>query len=161
MKRSISNIFLLAMCAVAGGVLLFSSCTPEEKLFDEPYVYVTDENNTTGSEIGKTAVTVSTYWVYLSSEKLAQKEEVTYELVVGDGLQEGVDFKRVAATSSPLVFLPGIYELPVRIEWLNNPNLDPNKDNTLRIVLTGTSSNFTLGYPGPAHLYKEYTITKK
>ena len=121
----------------------------------------TDENGGSSSEIGKDAITVSTYWVYMSTKRLSENELVEYEVIAGDGLTAGTDFYLVPNTASPLVFLPGVYEMPIRIEWRKSTDFDPNKDNTVRIVLTGTSSNFTLGYPGPAQRNKEYVITKK
>ena len=160
MKKMRTSHTLMLICAVCGALLL-GSCTRDEEPFGESFVYLADENGNTSAEIGRTAATVSTYWVYLSTRRLSEREEVYYEFQVGSGLKEGVDFKQVPTTASPLIFMPGIYEMPVRIEWLSNADLDPAGDNTLRIVLTGTSSGFTLGYPGPAQRGKEYVITKK
>jgi hypothetical protein len=50
--------------------------------------------------------------------------------------------------------------MPVRIRWMPH-RVDPSKDNTLTIRLTGNSRSFTLGYPGPEHLQRQLVIEKK
>lgn len=95
----------------------------------------------------------------MSTKKIAEDVTVDYELVVGDGLQEGVDFRQVSPGSS-IVFPSGVYERPIRIEWLNHM-IEAGKNNTVKIVLKSNSKNFTIGFPGPDHLNSEYTITKQ
>ena len=80
-------------------------------------------------------------------------------MIVGDGLQEDVDYK-VVTQQNPLVFLPGIYDAPIRVRWLKHP-VDPTKDNTLTIRLTGNSKGYNLGYPGPDHKQSEIRIEKR
>ena len=84
---------------------------------------------------------------------------VNYEIVVGDGLQEGVDYELVT-TGNQLTFEPGIYDMPIRIKWLAHP-VDETKDNTLTIRLTGNSQSLHLGVPGPDGLQKQLVIEKK
>ena len=85
--------------------------------------------------------------------------EVSYEIIVGDGLVEDVDYK-VVTTQNPLVFLPGIYDAPIRVRWLKH-TVDPTKDNTLTIRLTSNSKGYTLGFPGPGHIQSQVTIEKR
>ena len=75
------------------------------------------------------------------------------------GLTEDVDYK-VVTTANPLVFLPGINDMPIRIRWLKNP-VDPTKDNTVTIRLTGNSKGYNLGFPGPDHVQSEVVIEKR
>ena len=99
------------------------------------------------------------YTVYLSSRPITDSLEVSYEIIVGDGLKEDVDYK-VVTTANPLVFFPGINDMPIRIRWLKNP-VDPEKDNTLKIRLTGNSKGYNLGFPGPDHVQSEVVIEKR
>ena len=62
---------------------------------------------------------INTYSVYLSSKPLTENLEVNYQVIVGDGLKSGVDFELVTKGST-LTFLPGIYDMPIRIRWMPN-----------------------------------------
>ena len=101
----------------------------------------------------------STYSVYLSSKPLTENLEVNYQVIVGDGLKSGVDFELVTKGST-LTFLPGIYDMPIRIRWMPN-HLDENKDNTITIRLTGNNQGLTMGLPGPDGLQRELVIEKQ
>ena len=101
---------------------------------------------------------VKTYSVYFSSAPITETLNVTYEVIVGDGLKEGVDFEYVNKGNT-LVFLPGIYDMPIRIKWLPNP-IDISKDNTLKIKLISNNLNINMGLPGPDKKQTEFTITK-
>ena len=136
------------------------SCDQEESVyFDEPFVRIctsTGESRTVGlSNVRNT----NTYSVYLSSRPITDSLEVSYEVIVGNGLTEDVDYK-VVTTANPLVFLPGINDMPIRIRWLRNP-VDPTKDNTVTIRLTGNSKGYNLGFPGPDHVQSEVVIEKR
>ena len=102
---------------------------------------------------------IDTYVVSVSSKMLTTALVVNYEIVVGDGLQQGVDYELVT-TGNQLTFEPGIYDMPIRIKWLAHP-VDETKDNTLTIRLTGNSQNLHLGVPGPDGLQKQLVIEKK
>lgn len=140
-----------------------SSCsTNEQVIFDDAFVYLADANGASASTVDWDSQNyLGTYYVYLVTPALDGDVQVTYDLVVGNGLTEGVDFKTVASTASPITFTKGIYTMPIRIEWLKH-ELDATKDNTVRIVLRSCSNpSVQIGRPGPDHLGSEYTITKR
>ena len=138
---------------------IISSCSKDEEPFDHPFIYIADAQGGSSAVIDCDGTFVATYYVYMSTKKIAEDVTVNYELVVGDGLQEGVDFRQVSPGSS-IVFPSGVYERPIRIEWLNHM-IEAGKNNTVKIVLKSNSKNFTIGFPGPDHLNSEYTITKQ
>ena len=147
--------YFLMMVAVWG-------CADQEgEWFDQPFVRIATDTGQSSTVVLTNVRNVNAYTVYLSSRPMAETDSVTvsYEIVVGDGLQEGVDYQ-VVTKQNPLVFLPGIYDAPIRVRWLRNP-VDPTKDNTLTIRLTGNSKNYTLGYPGPDHVQSQVVIEKR
>ena len=91
----------------------------------------------------------STYNICLSSKELSENLIVDYSFNVGDGLKAGVDFERVT-TGNQIVFVPGVYSMPIRIRWLPN-EIDPLKDNTITIRIENTSLGFTVGFPVPTN----------
>lgn len=155
MKRYISTILL------AAASLLASCSDHEDIIFDEYFICIKDEAGTSSSTIDQRSDDlVSSYYVQLIAPPASHDINVCYELIVGDGLREGVDFKVQASTKSPLLFAPGVTRMPVRIIWLSNP-LDPAKDNTLTIRLTSCTENYNIGYPGPQNKFSSYTVTKQ
>lgn len=158
MKKMLSILGLVVIIAFGG-----SSCTKNDPvIFDDAFVYVADANGASSSVVDwESQNYLATYYVYLVSPSLSEDIEVSYDLVVGDGLTEGVDYKVVASTASPITFIQGIYSMPIRIEWLRH-ELDAKKDNTLRIVLRSCSDpSVQIGKPGPDRLGAEYTIRKR
>ncbi len=136
------------------------SCDQEESVyFDEPFVRICTSTGEARTVVLSNVRNTNTYSVYLSSRPITDSLEVSYEVIVGDGLTEDVDYK-VVTTANPLVFLPGINDMPIRIRWLKNP-VDPEKDNTLTIRLTGNSKGYNLGFPGPDHVQSEVVIEKR
>ena len=84
-----------------------------------------------------------------------------YEVIAGDGLKEGTDFKIQSSHRSPLTFDPGSYSRPIRVIWYKSSAFDPSKDNTLTIRLTGCSDpSIILGYPGPSKKFSQHVVTK-
>lgn len=157
MKRIIPIIF---------AALLLCSCQDRLNIvFDTPFVSIMDDGNGSSITIPNDMNNVlSILTVKVNASKNYFKEAITieYDVVVGNGLKEGVDFSIQPNTKSPLVFEPGEYSRPVRIIWNKNPNLDPEKDNTLTLVLKSSSvKEMVLGYPGPDALYSTYKFTKK
>lgn len=135
------------------------SCGKEEhKPYNQPFIHIM-ENNASFSTVNFQASIISTYNVYLSSEPLSGNVEVTFEVIAGDGLKEGEDFEMITKGNT-IVFLPGIYDNPIRVRWLPSANFDPKKNNTLTISLTSNSMGFPLGLPGPSQLQKQFVITK-
>lgn len=147
--------------ALALFALISSSCEDHLKIiFDDWYVCVKDENDSQSSFVPDDADgLVGTYYFYLVSEERKTDLVVNYELIVGDGLKEGVDFECQSASNS-VTFASGIYKRPMRIRFLKNP-IDPTKDNTIKIKIVSTSDpGITIGYPGPSAKFSYHTITK-
>ena len=154
--RQIVCLFL----PLIGGGLVGGSCGDDgPEVFDQPFVRIATESGASSTVVMSDVKAVNTYTVYLSSRALTDNLEVSYEIVVGDGLQSGVDYQ-IVTTENPLVFLPGIYTMPIRIRWMEHA-VDPTKDNTVTIRLTDTSKGFTIGFPGPDHLQSQLVIEKR
>lgn len=155
-KIRISIIAVLTVC-------LMASCRQEYTVFDNPYSYIVldgdllyGESSTIPSNVNNV---VRTYNVYLSSKAFETPITISYDITVGDGLKEGVDFE-IVSKERTLQFLPGIYSMPVRIKYLRN-TLDKTKDNTITISLVSSSeARVNLGFPGDAHKCARHTITK-
>ena len=107
--KFVKILFLLAVAIV------LSSCSKDEEPFDHPFIYIADAQGGSSAVIDCDGTFVATYYVYMSTKKIAEDVTVDYELVVGDGLQEGVDFRQVSSGSS-IVFPRGAHERPIRIE---------------------------------------------
>lgn len=149
----------LLCCAFVATAALTACGDDGPEVFDQPFVRIATPSGTSSQVVLSNARVVNTYTVYLSSRPVTDSLEVNYEIIVGDGLQEDVDYK-VVTTQNPLKFLPGIYDVPIRVRWLKH-DVDPTKDNTLTIRLTGNSKGYTLGFPGPDHLQTQVTIEKR
>ena len=151
------KIYLNSLIILLAGFL--SSCGQEEhEPYDHPFIHIM-YNEGSFVEIDSEAIAIGEYSVYLSSKPLKQNLEVVYEIIVGDGLTEGVDFD-IINQGNKLTFLPGIYDMPIRIQWKNHRLPDTTKDNTLKIVLISNNQGFTMGLPGPDQLQKSLIITK-
>ena len=138
-------VYLLLPIIGGGGVGVFSSCADQEgEWFDQPFVRIATDLGQSSTVVLTDVRATNTYYVYLSSPPIAE---------------EDVDYK-VVTQQNPLVFLPGIYDAPIRVRWLKHP-VDPAKDNTLTIRLTGNSKGYNLGYPGPDHKQSEIRIEKR
>lgn len=145
---------------------LLGSCEEHEIIFDHPFVFVTDnEQFTSGkAQVDSRGKFEQSYAIILSSKTLDEDLVVTYDLQVGSGLKEGVDFELLSPKS--VVFPIGLYQNVIHIKWLPHEleegadDMDNIKRNSVSIVLTGASKDITLGYPGPAKKNSVYTITK-
>ena len=158
--RKIIRCLVYLLLPIIGGGWVGVSCADQEgEWFNEPFVRIATSTGQSSTVVLSNVRNTNTYSVYLSSTPIVDSLEVSYEVIVGDGLQEDVDYK-VVTTQNPLVFLPGIYDMPIRIRWLKNP-VDPTKDNTVTIRLTGNSKGYNLGYPGPDHKQSEVVIEKR
>lgn len=149
----------LVCCAFVATAVLTACGDDGPEVFDQPFVRIATESGASNTIVMSDVKAVNTYMVYLSSPALTESLEVSYEITVGNGLQSGVDYQ-IVTTENPLVFLPGIYTMPIRIRWLEH-RVDPSKDNTITIRLTGNSRNFTLGFPGPDHVQSQMVIEKR
>ena len=157
------QILKFAMLVLAAATMW--SCYEEPQPLDKPFVYIQDEAGTSNMTLSAQANNVlSDLRVYLSCKRFTEPILVYYDVIVGDGLKEGVDFVIQPTTKSPLTFQPGTYDLPVRIQWKKSENFDATKDNTVVIALKSVESNigeFYLGLLGPDHLRSTYVFTKK
>lgn len=149
----------LVCCAFVATAVLTACGDDGPEVFDQPFVRIATESGASNTIVMSDVKAVNTYMVYLSSPALTESLEVSYEITVGNGLQSGVDYQ-IVTTENPLVFLPGIYTMPIRIRWLEH-RVDPSKDNTITIRLTGNSRNFMLGFPGPDHVQSQMVIEKR
>ncbi len=139
-------------------VIGFNACgLDENKPYDLNFIHIMLDG-ASSTTVSYKAKTVATYSVYISSPKFTESVELTYEIIVGDGLRAGVDYNLIT-TGNKLLFLPGIYDMPIRIQWLSNP-IDVNKDNRLIIKLISNDKGYTIGLPGPDKLQSEFIITK-
>ena len=157
------QILKIAMIVLAATALW--GCYQEPQPLDKPFVYIQDEAGGSKMDISAQGNNIlSDLRVYLSCKRFTEPILVHYDVIVGDGLKEGVDFVIQPTTKSPLTFKPGTYDLPVRISWKRSENFDPAKDNTLTITLKSVESTlgeFYLGLLGPDHLRSSYVFTKK
>lgn len=157
--KNVFSCFCLLLLFTAGTI----SCSINDPvIFDDAFLYLSDANGGSSSTVDWNSQNyLATYNIHFVSPTLSQDVQVYYDIVVGDGLTEGVDYNVIASTASPVTFAPGITSMPIRIEWLAH-QLDAGKDNTLRIVLRSCSdSSVMIGKPGPDKSGSEYTITKR
>lgn len=152
--------------------IIFLSCNKDENIvFDSPFISIEALNAASAGPVNTDQEFVGEYMIYLNSPAQSQKIDVTYEIIVGNGLVNGRDYQ-ILTEGTVQNFLPGIYDMPIRIKWLRtcerdadgniiNDPLDDTKDTTLKIKLIKSNTDFTLGYPGPDQLKKEIVIKKE
>lgn len=135
-------------------------CNKEEfDGYDNPFISIATETGASSITILSNVNNINTYIVSVSSRPFEEPLTVNYQITVGSGLEEGVDYEFVT-TGNSLVFEPGVYDMPIRIRWISHP-VDESKDNTLTITLTGNNQDFTLGFPGKSGYRKSLVIEKK
>jgi hypothetical protein len=155
MKKKFSIIFWTFSLLM----LLTTACGLNEKdLYDLKYIHIM-LNEASTTTVSAKARTIGSYNVFLSSGSFNESVEVTYEIEVGDGLKQGIDYN-LLTTGNKLTFLPGIYDMPIRIQWLPNENMDPTKNNTIKITLLSNNKGYSIGFPGPDHNQSSFIITK-
>lgn len=157
MKR-VTKIAMLLMAVVA-----MWGCYEEPQPLDKPFVYIGDEAGGSKTDIGSQATITKELFVNLSCKKFTEPILVHYDVIVGEGMKEGVDFVIQPTTKSPLTFAPGTYEMPVRVQFKKSENFDPSKDNTIVFALKEVESNigeFYIGLLGPDRLRSSYVFTK-
>jgi len=140
--------------------LLFASCKEDHDTVQNPaFIYFMLEDGTSRTIVNSDVNAINTYYVYLSAQRQDQPLEVTYDVIAGNGLQEGIDYE-LLTKGHTLTFQPGVFDMPIRIKWLPNP-VASDQDNSLTLRLVGSSRNYTLGVPGPDHKNQELIITKQ
>lgn len=149
-------LYMLVMALM----LTLSSCDKDETIYmTEPYIWLKSESGLSNIVVKSDVKNINTYSIILSAGQQKENLTVNYEITVGDGLQQGVDFEIVTEGNS-ITFLPGIFDMPIRIKWLPH-KVDPSKDNSLTIKLTGNSKNYCIGMPGPDHMNSSIKIVKQ
>lgn len=140
-------------------ISILSSCNKQEK---EPYnnAFVTImDNNLSKTEVVWNRKDIAEYNFSLGGSSFKQDVTVNYSIIVGDGLTEGIDFQKVT-NGSQIVIPKGIYEMPIRIKWLEN-ELNNDLDNTIRIKIESVDPAYiNIGRPGPDKNYSELIIEK-
>ncbi len=141
-------------------IVCLTGCEEDRQtVVNTPFVYFMLDDGTSQTIVKSDVNAINTYYVYLSAQAQTKPLEVTYDVIVGNGLTEGMDYE-ILTPSNKLTFLPGVYDMPIRIKWLPNP-VSAEKDNTLTIRLTESNRNYTLGVPGPDNKNRELIITKQ
>lgn len=146
-------------------MMLVTSCEKHETpLFDTPYVRIGDSAWQSEANIDRNddgMLTELFIGISVSDHYFTEPITIEYETAVGNGLEEGVDFKIQASTKSPVVFDPGTYTMPIRIIWYKTSGFDPSKDNTLTLTLKSSSVNdMVIGLPGPDHKNSSFKFNK-
>ena len=147
---------------VLAALLMAASCSdrPDDLYFKDFFVCVQDENGVSSSRVlASSNNLVMTYYFQLVSEKRDTPLKVDFDIIVGDGLTQGVDYVLQRDIRS-IEFEPGVYKKPFRINYLSHA-VDPSKDNTITIKITGVSdSGVRIGYPGPNAKFSSHKIEK-
>lgn len=138
---------------------LFAACREEHEAIEQSFVYFMLDDGTSQTVVTSDVNAINTYYVYLSTKTLSRPLTVSYEVEVGSGLQEGRDYQ-LLTEGNTLTFLPGVYDMPIRIQWIPSP-VSARGDNTLTIRLTGNDHGLTMGMPGPDGKNHELIITKQ
>ena len=150
---------------LVAAVLLAGCRKHEQFFFDTPFVRIEESNGLSSMVVDKdldNMLTEIRIVVSASKNYFTAPIVVEYETIVGNGLVEGKDFKIQSSHRSPVTFDPGNYIMPIRVIWYKTDTVDPGKDNTLTLRLTGTScTDMLLGIPGPDGKKKEFIFTKK
>ena len=150
MKKIILTILVIIITLV--------SCNKEEiSVYDEPFVHI-NFNNISLVNINSNRKDIVSYYIYLSTKPIEKDMLLDYSIIIGDGLEEGVDFK-IITTEYPLVFPSGIYTRPIQIQWLDH-TLDSTKDNRLIIRLNSNNLDINIGFPGPGANQSELILQK-
>lgn len=144
---------------ISGLVTLFlAACSKEEvKPYQNRFIHIM-ENETSASTVNQHANSVGTYNVYLSSPQFFDTVVVQYKITAGEGLVSGIDYELVQPKTS-ITFLPGIYDMPIRIKWMDHA-IDTSKNNSIQIELLSNNKGIHMGLPGPIKKQTIFTITK-
>lgn len=149
------KIILYSLAAV----FIISACSKDEnETYDLRFIHIM-HNEASTVTVSEKANAVGTYNIYLSAPQFLQPVTVTYKITAGAGLIEGRDYE-LLTSGTEVTFLPGIYDMPVRIKWLSNP-VDISLDNSITIEITQVSNaTYTIGLPGKDKLQRSLVITK-
>lgn len=153
---------VLVLLGVA--VLLCGCRKHQEVFFDTPFVRIEDYNGASSYTVDRkldNLLTEIRIVISASNNYFTEPIVVEYEIVAGDGLVEGQDYRVQPSTLSPQTFTPGTYSLPIRVIWYSTDTFDPGKDNTLTFRITRTSlPDMMIGCPGTDRIKQEFIFTK-
>lgn len=142
--------------------LLCCGCQMTYTLYEDSFVYITAGNDGGFSENSSVSSRadnqLKTYNVHLCGPVPETVVSVMFEVVAGNGLAEGVDYK-VETQGGRVRFAPGVFDKLIQIRYFKH-EVDESLDNTLTIRLTGADIPLTLGMPGPSHKNIQHIITK-
>ncbi len=159
-SKTMRHNILLSITAAAAAIFSLAGCSdrPSDFVFRDYFVSVSSESGEAASTVLSTADNlVLQYPVRLVSQEREEDLEVTFEVVPGDGVKEGVDYSLPAKRT--LTFSNKEYQKFIRINFLRH-QVDESKDNTLTIRLTATSDpGVSIGYPGPSKKFSTHVIT--
>lgn len=137
---------------------IFSACDTFT-VYDGPACFSFDATKSSPTTINELGEMEAEYYVHYIGPMAEQTNTVTFSVISGDGLKEGLDFQLITS-SYTLSFLTGFTDLPIRIKWLPN-TIDPNKDNSLTIVLESVDNpDAIVGLPGPDQKNRTLKIFK-
>jgi len=145
------------MAAFAASLLLWG-CT-DRLTFQAPFFvcFMPEESSSTIVNAGGTME--GSYKVHLSTVKPDETILVTWSIIPGNGMQEGVDYV-YEGRDKTLQFFPGVYDRDIKIRWLKH-EIDPAKDNTVTLRLeTCSDPSILLGMPGPSAKNRQLIINK-
>jgi hypothetical protein len=149
--------YALLTIALFSGALLMACSKDETEPNRQRFIHIM-ENDASSVTVNENANTIGTYNIYLSSPQFFDTVTVNYRIVPGSGLAAGKDYELINS-GSEVTFLPGIFDMPVRVKWLAN-SIDTTKNNSLVIELLTNNKGITMGLPGPDKRQTTFTITK-
>lgn len=150
--------YIINIVCLCLSIFVTTSCNKELlKPYDHPFFYIHVDQSSL-INVQSTRNEMVNYKVFFSTKMQYEPVTLKYDILVGDGLREGVDFELVN-TSKDLVFKPGFFEMPITIRWISNP-IDATKDNSITIKLLSNDKDITVGLPGPDKNQTELKIVK-
>lgn len=151
-----------AFVAAVFAALVLSGCHKlEYKVYDNPYVYIVYSGDGAMSEMStiiSMAITSRNYDVCISSKTQEKPIVVKYQVIVGDGLAEGVDYE-LPVRSDTLTFNPGVFKRSITIDFKRH-KVDKTKDNTITLKIVGSDPEMQIGLPGEKPSNTFHTIKK-
>ena len=99
-KTRLLYMFVMAL------MLTLSSCDKDETIYmTEPYIWLKSESGLSNIVVKSDVKNINTYSIILSAGQQKENLTVNYEITVGDGLQQGVDFEIVTEGNSITFFI--------------------------------------------------------